>query len=1165
MGLSRGHWSDIVNGNHPYPSAKTRKILAEVFDVPTEVLFEAETSEVTDQSDADFQAAIASRYLVDREIGQGGMGTVFLARDVKLGRQVAVKVVSSEAVGGIGASQFLKEIRYTARLQHENILPMHDADEAAGQPFYVMPWIKQGSLRERIKKTGQLPVADVLRITSGIAEALNHAHDQRILHCDVKPENVLLAGNHAYVADFGIARAIHAEAFEWGRRDGIDSSAGTPAYVSPEQASGESNLDARSDVYSLACMVYEMLAGTPPFGGTTTMEVVSKRFTSAPPSLKTIRPDLPTPLVREVERAMSFDGKHRHQTTTEFSRRLRSAATRTPRPLIDFSMRFAATTLITLRNITGIKPTSKTGMFMDSIWQDIGYAFRSLMRKPGFALIAIVTLALGIGANTAIFSVINGVLLRPLPFREPEQLMRVGDRFGTGRNERSISSMSPANFLTLREETETLEDLVAQSSSTRTLTGGGDPQRISVQQVSWGFFQLLGVPLQMGRAFVIEDDSPGAAPVAILANRMWRNRYDSDPNVLGTTIMLNDISHEVIGVLPEIPDLPGDPALWLPFAWSEETRESHGSRFMAGYGRLKPGITREESMGELRGIFQQLREEAPQSNTDWDINMWPLHDWWYGRSSKSLYLLGGAVSLVLLIACVNVANLLLARLQVRQRELAVRAALGANRFRLLRHFLSESVLISTLGGVAGLGVAVVGLRAMSSLMSAGIPRSTQVSIDGGVLGFALLMSLLTGVLVGLVPMLQSGKINLNESLKEGGRGSTGNQTRLRQALVVSEVALAVMLVAGAALLIQSFWRIQQVDLGVNTDGLLTVRLETPESRYPELENVRDFYRDVLEQVEALPDVVHVGAVNRLPFLSGNSNITRLGVVGEPDREATFVEIRYVSASFFASLGVPILQGRTFDQAIDGPDSKVAIINDVLERRLLAQMSPLTTQLLPWGPTGAAYQIVGLVPGIKEFGPDREAPPTLYLPQNNEFTRSSMSLTVRTKGDPLVVLPAIRQVVRNIDPDIPLYAATLAEDMVADRIGDRTLTLTLLAIFAVLALTLGTVGIYGVMSYTVEQRTKEVGVRLALGASGSGIIRLVVMQGAKMTLVGIGIGLLGSLAFSSVITSLLFETRAIDPLTYLAVATVLTIAALTACYVPARRAATVNPVDVIRAE
>ena len=831
LGISKGHWSAILNGKYPHPSPKTRTRLLEVFGVQHEDLFEVVVGAQGD-ADATFQAALGDRYRIEREVGQGGMGTVYLARDLKRGRTVAVKVIAEEAVSGIGLARFVKETRYASRLQHPNILPIYDSGEAAGQPFYVTPFIESGSLRDLLSSRGPVSVDQAANVASQIARALTYAHERQVLHCDIKPENILVVGSgsetHVYVADFGIARVIHAEAFEWGRPGELDSSAGTPAYVSPEQASGEQNLGPASDVYSLGCLLFEMLSGDAPFRGTSTMETVAQRFVAAAPNIRRLVPSVPGPVASAIRQAMALEPTERMQSPKDLADRMIRGRARKPNVVSAGFRRIATSFISTSRKLLPKKTSSGRVMFMDRLRQDLVFAARSLFRRPAYAAVVLSTLALGIGMNTAVFSVIHGVLFRPLPINEPASVLRVGRT----RPEipGALLPISPASFGDLAPTVRSLTALEGETPRSFIFSDGSEAASFSGRQVTAGFLDLLGVAPQLGRSFQPVDGEPGAEPVVVLSDALWRNRFAADTGVVGTALRINDAMTTVIGVMPR--DFGIDNAqLWAPFRWSESDRSSRNNNFVRLYGRLAPGSSSDEAIAELHGLWTRQEGDYPNTYDESGMSVMPLRSAIVEGSRTPLLVLSGAVGFVLLIACANVTNLTLARAETRRREIAVRSALGAGQGRLARQFLTESLVTAILGGAMGVLVGFLGVRGLVAAFGRDIPRSDEIGINVIVLAFSTIVSLATGVLVGLAPVLQAKPHH--GALKEGVRGSSRTTTWFRKLLVATQFALALMLlVIGASLLLKSFWRVLESDLGFDRENLSTATtLWFPPGRY----------------------------------------------------------------------------------------------------------------------------------------------------------------------------------------------------------------------------------------------------------------------------------------------------------------------------------------------
>jgi predicted permease len=1161
LGLSRGHWSDLVNGKHPYPSAGTRARMLEAFGVALDDLFLVELHPGADL--AGIQAALDDRYVTDRELAHGGMGTVYLGRDLKHGRVVGIKVVSAEAVGGIGSGQFLREIGYISRLQHPHILPLLDTGVAAGSPFYVMPYIRGGSLRDRLRETTRLSLDETLRVVRGVAAALAHAHAHHVLHCDVKPENVLLDGEHPYVMDFGIARAIHAEARAWGRSQELDSSAGTPAYVSPEQANGDPELDGRSDLYSLGCLTFEMLTGRPPFGGRTTMEVVARRFTGPGPAVRDFAPDVPRAAAAEVERAMALARADRHATVADFATALDQAARGSSR-LLGATALAATRALGAVRARVGLEPSQRLGGFMDAFWQDIRFAFRTFRRRPGFALAAILTLAVGIGASTAIFSILQGTLLRPLPYPQPERLLRVrGLYLPTGGS----GGTSVPNYLDLERQTETLAELVAFSPGAVNLAAADLPVRAPTVRATANFLPGLGVAPALGRGFAPGEDREGAPRVVVLTDRLWRDRFGGRADALGQIIELDAQPHTVVGVLPASFWFPGDPQLVVPYAWTpHDLTATRGNRRVEVFGRVAPGFIPEGALDELQRHFTQIAATYPNDNTtDWTIATTPAREWMLGVSGSSLWLLAGAVALLLLIGCVNVANLLLVRAERRQRETAVRAAVGAGRGRLVRALLAESLTLAALGCVVGIGLSWATTRLLLSLFGSTLPRADDVRLGIPVIAFAAGLALLTGLLVGLVPALRLKSDRLYQGLRDGGRGAAAGRSRLQNALVILEVGLAVLLVSAAGLLMNSFWRLNRVETGINADRALTFRVELPAAGYPTDTAIARYFERALAAIAALPGVQAAGITDRTPLLGGY-NITSLPSPVNPELVASFVEIRWVTPGFFSAAGIPLLQGRLLTEADGRAGADVVVISDALAQTLFPAGDAVGHRIDPaWNDGG--FEIVGVVGSVREFGVTRDKRPAFYRPFAVEtgVARSEVFIVRTATDEPLGLLPSIRRALTTLDPTVPLFGAATMRDVVRRTVGTQWFATALFAAVGLLALALAALGIFAVLAFSVEQRAREVGIRMALGATRERVTRLVVSQGLRLTLTGLVLGL-GTAVFAlRLLASLLYEVRPADPATLALVTLVAVAAAASASYLPARRAASIEPMRAVSEE
>lgn len=805
------------------------------------------------------------------------------------------------------------------------------------------------------------------------------------------------------------------------------------------------------------------------------------------------------------------------------------------------------------------------------MFQDLRYGLRMLLKHKGFTAVAALTLALGIGANTAIFSVVNAVLLHPLPYREADRLMVIWET--SSRNQRS--SVTAPNYLDWRDQNRAFEQIAAAAGASFNLTGGGDPQRLPGARVSANYFDVLGTKPVAGRSLLLADDQHGADRVVLLSYGLWQRRFGADPHILGQAILLDGEPHVVVGVMPEAIRFQSTSAqLWKPLALSPQDLAATGSHYLRVTGRLKPGVTREQAEAELKAIATQLEAKRPHSNTGWSVAVVPLRDQLVSDVRLSLFILLGAVGFVLLIACANIANLLLARAAARRKEMAVRLALGAGRWRLFRQLVTESVILAGLGGAVGLLLALLCLEMLVALLPGNIPRLGQVGIDSTVLGFTLGIALLTGLLFGLAPGLQASKPDLQDALKESGRATAGpDRHRLRSALVVAEVAVTLVLLVGAGLMVRSFWRLQAVNPGFNPGTVFSLQMALPESRYPEPRQTAAFYQTVLEQVTALPDVQSAALCSQLPLGSRGFGIA-VFIEGRPrlgPREVPMAHYRAVSADYFRVLRIPQVAGRWFNERDREGAVRVGIINETMARRYWSGEDPLGKRFTLDDNETTPIQIVGVVRDVKHFGLEAEAGPEFFVPHQQapalfwRWVGGSLHLVVQPRTSASSVLAGIRRAIWSTDAQLPLYNVTSLERLLAESIGMRRVYMWLLAVFAVLALLLGAVGIYGVMTYTVSQRTHEIGIRMALGAQQRDVVKLVVKQGTLLTLTGTVIGLISAFVLTRVLSSLLFGVTATDPATFAMIPLLLVAVALLACYFPARRAAKVDPMVALRYE
>jgi putative ABC transport system permease protein len=806
---------------------------------------------------------------------------------------------------------------------------------------------------------------------------------------------------------------------------------------------------------------------------------------------------------------------------------------------------------------------------METLVRDLRYGVRRMLKRPGLTAVVVVALALGIGANTAIFSVVNGVLLNPLPYPKPDRLAMVWMNNTRMKMDEDIHSYP--NYRDYKEQNRTFEQLAVYSPRSFNLTGEGEPARVTGAAATSDLLPLLGVQPVMGRTFTAEEDEEGKGAVAVLGYGLWRGRFGSDPNVLGKTITLNGKPRTIVGVMPAGFHFPnGDSDLWIPLAAPRELAGARSAFWLYMVGRLKPGVSRDEAQADMGTIAAHLAEAYPNELEGLGANVVGLHDQVVGKLRPALLVLVGAVAFVLLIACANVANLLLASAAAREREIAIRAALGAGRRRLVRQLLTESVLLFLVGGVGGVLIAYWGLAALLAVSPADLPRLDQVKIDGRVLAFTFAVSLVTGLLAGLVPALQGSIRELGDSLKEGGRSSTAGRGagRLRDALVVAEVALSLVLLIGAGLMIASFLHLQKVDLGFDTDRLLTMQFALSGARYANDSQIVAFTDDLLARSAAAPGVKSVGAITSL-FLSKTPDSTNFSIEGRPDMapsERVEVPLDSISPNFFEVVGAPLLQGRSFTAADRAGALPVVIINETMAKRFWPGEDPVGRRMKygtqesedPW------LTIVGVVGDMRRTGYDESVRCETFLPLAQNAA-GRLTIVARAEGDPSGVAPTLREQVRAVDPDQAVFAVRTVDEMLGDMVAQRRLTMLLIGTFAALALLLASVGLYGVISYAVTQRTHEIGVRMALGAQVGDILRLVVGKGMALAASGIALGLVAAFALTRLMAGLLYGVSATDPLTFAGISLLLALVALVASYGPARRAARVSSVIALRYE
>jgi putative ABC transport system permease protein len=809
---------------------------------------------------------------------------------------------------------------------------------------------------------------------------------------------------------------------------------------------------------------------------------------------------------------------------------------------------------------------------MNTLWQDLRYGLRMLLKNPGFTLVAVVALALGIGANSAIFSVVNSLLLRPLPFEQPDRLVQVWEAIPQ-RGRFEVPASFP-NFADWRDQNHVFEQTVAYSGWSFNLTGSAEPERIRSAIVSPAFFSTLGIKPILGRTLLPGEDQPGKDLSVVISRRLWERRFNSDPNVVGKTVELNGKGFTVVGVIAPPADLPGlsdDTELWAPVSQGLgfTNRLWHYLNVIA---RLKPGVGREQAQADMDRIAAALSRQYPEANADRGLRVVPLQEQVVGDVRPALLVLLGAVVFVLLIASTNVANMLLARAAGRQKEIAIRTALGAGRWRLVRQLLTESLLLALAGGTAGLLLALWGTDLLVAFGPSDLPRVKEVAVDGRVLAFTFAVSLLVGLVFGLVPALQASRPELNETLKEGGRSATGGaaRRRVRSLLVVTEVTLSLVLLVGAGLLLKSFFRLQAVNPGFNPQNILTMQLDLTGPNYQKGAQAISFHDQLLDRVKALPGVESAATTSFVP-IAPDAGFSRLAFAIEgqtPDpADPPVAFYNGVSPDYFRTMQIPVLRGRVFDERDVRNSPGVAIVNETLARRYFPGSDPVGRRITMNDENPKEEDWATIIAVVKDTKPRElagEPVAEMYMPYAQQ-PEPNMALMIRTVARPDAVAAAVRREVLALDRDQPVYSVRTLPAVMSEAVATPRFRTYLLGAFAALALVLAVVGIYGVMSYAVTQRTHEFGIRMALGAQGKDVLKLVVGHGMALALAGVAIGLVASFALTRVLAGLLYGVTPTDPVTFAAVSLLLAAVALAACLVPARRATKVDPMTALRYE
>ena len=805
---------------------------------------------------------------------------------------------------------------------------------------------------------------------------------------------------------------------------------------------------------------------------------------------------------------------------------------------------------------------------LTSILWDLRYALRTLLRNPGFAIVSVLALALGIGANSAIFTVVNSVLLRPLRLQDPDRLIVV--------QERNLKAgfpqfpLSPGNYIDYRDHNHSFAGFTVLAQQGLNFFGGTEPERLQGARVTVDYFDVLGIKPALGRTFTAAEGKVGADHVAILSQALWIRRFAGDRNILGRTLKINQEIYTIVGVMPHGFEFPDSTEIWTPFTLKPEDWEERGGHFLSGIARLKPGATVETAGSDLNALAATAEKQFPDSNIGWDTTVETLQEAFVGHIRPAMLTLSAAVGFVLLIACVNLANLLLSRSASRRREMSVRASLGAGTARLVRQLLTESLLLAALGAIAGLAIAWGGIRFLITLGPDILPRADEIAIDGRVLAFTAAIAIVTGILFGLAPAIHLAKTDLSAASRDGGRsGALGFQrgfrrNRLRSVLVIGEMALALVLLAGAALLMRSFYQLRSTDPGFDAHGVLTFSVDLPGAKYKGDEKQFEFYNRALEKIRAIPGVESAGATDVFP-LAGDDTVLTFEQVGKPhapigkDPNASF---RRVTPGYFKTLRIALRRGREFTEGDHEKAPHVAVISETMARQFYANEDPIGQKIIVSGTKPA--EIVGIVSDVRDQALDTKARAAVY---ESELQNSDeqMAFALRTAGDPAALISSARRVIREIDPELPLDAVGTGDSFLIKSLSTPRFAMLLMAIFASLALALAMVGIYGVISYAVTQATQEIGIRMALGARQVDVLRLVFGYAGVLLAIGLAIGIPAALGAGRLLESQLFEVRASDPLTYLGVGAILLLTGLVACAIPAARAMRLDPLTALREE
>ena len=1186
LGLSRGHWSDIVNGRHPFPSAKTRQRMLEVFDVAESELF---AEEEWRGDELELRMALAPRYEIVRELGQGAMGTVYLATDRPLGRMVSIKVVAPEAAAGVGVRALLTEIAFVARLQHPNILPLFEAGELADHPYYVMPYVREGSLRGMLQRRGRIGTTESLELISGIARGLSHAHEQQVLHCDVKPENVLVQDGHCFVMDFGIARKLRSEAREWrDLRKELDFSAGTPAYVSPEQASGDRDVDQRSDVYSLACVAFEMLSGRIPFGGHNTQEIVSRRF-HEPPAFNVLPSDVPDAVVQVLAQAMSIEPAHRPATAREFSQELHNAmsfraeaAGRSRGIAIIQKEGHPSSGMTAIPRLRRYAPSlGMTTAFarnhtMTGLRSDLQYALRSLSRSWRFALGVVLTLGLGIGLGAPVLNLADHFFLRPPPgVTDADRVLRLIKRTPGTNGPILTDGQTGLDYAVMTARSRTLESVAGYINLQRSLGRGASARTIPVTLASASYFTVLGVRPHMGRFYLEAEDIEGVSEApCVVSYRFWQTQLDGANDVIGRTVLIGDIRYTIVGVTPEgfTGLIFGPTDAWLPL--HAATPEFQGrfpelwttdrNAWLRMIVRLKPGVTLAQATAEAELLYrtsgERTRDRELAGTFMWD----PLQP---GRSSSgnrfatiSLWLSAGGALLLMLIAA-NLINLFIARGAARARQTAVRLAIGGSWRHLLRLQLLESVVLGVAAAVVGLAIAIPTVRISRTLLFPGTVWDRPI-FDARIALLAFGIAFGIGAVIASWSTLHALRADPMDLLRGTSAQMSGSRpaNMLRRSLLVIQAAVFVVLLTGASAFVLSLRRATQVDFGFDVNAVFAGRISMP------AETPRPVARELMirahERVAAMPGIQSASLGYMEPW---NNNTDQPISVPGSTVKPPWTMFDFATPEYLRTFGVRMKRGRWID-ASDGPNAApIVVINEALENVFWPGGSGVGKCMRVGADSMPCRTIVGVVNNFQVTGSmDDAAKPVYYLAvaQSSGFPQRP-TLFFRTEGNRPAVTRAVLTTLQSLQPNLPAANVHPLSDNIQLFTSPYRLGAAAFTTFGIVAAIVGAIGLYSVLAFLIIEQRRAHAIRLAVGAAPNELAKLVIRFAVVTVVVGMIAGYVTLVPLGRMFEGLLFHTRALEPVIVLIVVALGILTALIAAVVPARAVMRTDVMTVLR--